>query len=128
VRRRRRTLGLILGRVRDRRSCRAYDELRNFLRFRSQTNQQVSADYRRFHFLRRTATVLRVLQSRLKNLDLHSASCWPRVLTEPQGRRAALDRWRAPRSKAVTDAPVLTDQFQQQPAFGGQSDSHHTDK
>jgi putative transposase len=42
--------------------CRAYDELRNFLRSRSRTNQQVSADYRRFHFLRRTATVLRVLQ------------------------------------------------------------------
>jgi hypothetical protein len=29
--------------------CRAYDELRNFLRSRSRTNQQVSADYRRFH-------------------------------------------------------------------------------
>ena len=42
--------------------CRAYDELRNFLRSRSRTNQQVSADYRKFHFLRRTATVLRVLQ------------------------------------------------------------------
>jgi hypothetical protein len=28
--------------------CRAYDELRNFLRSRSRTNQQVSADYRRF--------------------------------------------------------------------------------
>jgi putative transposase len=40
--------------------CCAYDELRNFLRSRSRTNQQVSADYRRFHFLRRTATVLRV--------------------------------------------------------------------
>jgi hypothetical protein len=26
-------------------------------------NQQVSADYRRFHFLRRTATVLRVLEA-----------------------------------------------------------------
>jgi putative transposase len=43
--------------------CRAYDELRNFLRSRSRTNQQVSADYRRFHFLRRTATVLRVLEA-----------------------------------------------------------------
>jgi putative transposase len=43
------------------RFCRAYDELRNFLR--SRTNQQVSAGYRRFHFLRRTATVLRVLQA-----------------------------------------------------------------
>jgi putative transposase len=42
---------------------RAYDELRNFLRSRSRTNQQVSADYRRFYFLRRTATVLRVLQA-----------------------------------------------------------------
>jgi hypothetical protein len=43
--------------------CRAYDELRNFLRSRSRTNQQVSADYRRFHFLRRTATVLSVLEA-----------------------------------------------------------------
>jgi putative transposase len=43
--------------------CRAYDELRNFLRSRSRTNQQVSAGYRRFHFLRRTATVLRMLQA-----------------------------------------------------------------
>ena len=43
--------------------CRAYEELRNFLRSRSQTNQQVSADYRRFHFLRRTATVPRLLQA-----------------------------------------------------------------
>jgi hypothetical protein len=48
-------------------------------------------------------------------------------LREAQGRRAALARWRAPCSKAATDAPVLTDQFQQQPAFGGQWDSHHTD-
>ena len=43
--------------------CRAYDELRNFLRSRSRTNQQVSADHRRFHFLRRTATVLSVLEA-----------------------------------------------------------------
>ena len=43
--------------------CRTYDELRNFLHSRSQTNRQVSATYRRFHFLRRTATVLRVLEA-----------------------------------------------------------------
>ena len=43
--------------------CRAYDELRNFLRSRSRTNQQVSAEYRRLHFLRRTATVLSVLEA-----------------------------------------------------------------
>ena len=43
--------------------CRAYDELRNFLRSRSRTNQPVSADDRRFHFLRRTATVLRALEA-----------------------------------------------------------------
>ena len=42
---------------------RAYHELRNFLRSRSRTNQQVSSDYRRLNFLRRTATVLRVLQA-----------------------------------------------------------------
>jgi putative transposase len=40
--------------------CRAYDELRNFLRSRSRAHQKVSAEYRRFHFLRRTATVLSV--------------------------------------------------------------------
>jgi hypothetical protein len=43
--------------------CRAYDELRNFLRPRSRTNQHVSADYRRFHCLRRTATILSLLQA-----------------------------------------------------------------
>jgi putative transposase len=43
--------------------CRAYDELRSFLRSRSRTNQQVSAEYRRLHVLRRTATVLNVLQA-----------------------------------------------------------------
>ncbi len=43
--------------------CRAYDELRNFLHSRSRAHQQVSADYRRVHFLRRTATVLSVLQA-----------------------------------------------------------------
>jgi putative transposase len=43
--------------------CRAYDELRNFLRSRSRTNQKVSANFRRFHFLRHTATVLSVLQA-----------------------------------------------------------------
>jgi putative transposase len=43
--------------------CWAYNELRNFLHSRSRTNQQVSAGYRRFHFLRRTATVVRVLEA-----------------------------------------------------------------
>jgi transposase-like protein len=43
--------------------CRAHDDLRTFLRSRSRTNQQVSADYRRFHFLCRTATVLSVLKA-----------------------------------------------------------------
>jgi putative transposase len=42
--------------------CRTYDELRNFLRSRS-PNQQVFPDYRRFHFLRRAAPVLRVLEA-----------------------------------------------------------------
>jgi putative transposase len=43
--------------------CCAHDELRNFLRSRSRAHQQVPADYGRFHFLRRTVTVLRVLES-----------------------------------------------------------------
>ena len=41
--------------------CRAYDELCNFLRSRSRTNQPVSAGYRRFRFLRCAATDLSVL-------------------------------------------------------------------
>jgi transposase-like protein len=45
------------------RFCRGYDELRNFLRYRSQPHQDVCADHRRFHFLRRTATVLSLLQA-----------------------------------------------------------------
>ena len=43
--------------------CRADDELRDFLRCRSQINQQVSADCRRFYFLRRPAPVLSVLEA-----------------------------------------------------------------
>src|ERR1700685_3185768 len=43
--------------------CRAYDEVPNFLRSRSRTNQQVSAHFRRFPSLRHTATVLSVLQA-----------------------------------------------------------------
>jgi transposase-like protein len=40
------------------RFCRAYDELRNFLRPRSCHHQYVPADRRRLQFLRRTMTVL----------------------------------------------------------------------
>src|SRR4051812_49605152 len=45
------------------RFCRAYDELRNFLRPRSRHNRYVPADRRRLQFLRRTATVLAILQA-----------------------------------------------------------------
>jgi hypothetical protein len=41
----------------------AETEVRNFLRYRSRINQHVFATYRRFHFLRRTATVLSVLEA-----------------------------------------------------------------
>ena len=44
------------------RFCRGYDELRNFLRPRSHSNQHVPADRRRLLFLRRSATVLGILQ------------------------------------------------------------------
>jgi hypothetical protein len=43
--------------------------LRNFLRSRSRTNQQVSANFRRFHFLRHTATVLRACQESTAPFD-----------------------------------------------------------
>ena len=45
------------------RFCRGHDELRNFLRLRSQQNQPVSAARRRLLLLRRTATVLGILET-----------------------------------------------------------------
>ena len=45
------------------RFCRAYDELRSFLRPRSRHHQYVSADCRRLQFLRRSMTVLTILQA-----------------------------------------------------------------
>src|SRR3954466_12563306 len=45
------------------RFCRAYDELRNFLRLRSRHHQHVPADRQRLLHLRRTATVLAILQA-----------------------------------------------------------------
>ena len=45
------------------RFCRAYDELRNFLRLRSRHHQHVPANRQRLFHLRRTATVLAILQA-----------------------------------------------------------------
>ena len=45
------------------RFCRAYDELRNFLRPRTRYNQHVPAHRRRSLFLSRTATVLAILEA-----------------------------------------------------------------
>ena len=45
------------------RFCRGYDELRNLLRPRSRPHQHISANNRRLHFLRRTATVMGLLQA-----------------------------------------------------------------
>ncbi|MBV8458462.1 MAG: DDE-type integrase/transposase/recombinase [Acetobacteraceae bacterium] len=44
------------------RFCRGYDELRNFLRPRFRHNQHVPADHRRMRRLRRTVTVLAILE------------------------------------------------------------------
>ena len=46
-----------------RRYCRGHDELRNSLRSRSRMCQHVPAAARRFHHMRRTATVLGILQA-----------------------------------------------------------------
>jgi putative transposase len=46
-----------------RRYCRSHDELRNFLRHRSQMCQRVPASTRRFHHMRRTAIALGILQA-----------------------------------------------------------------
>src|SRR3954452_11070503 len=45
------------------RFCRAYDELRNSLRLRSRHHQHVPADCQRLRFLRRSMTVLAILQA-----------------------------------------------------------------
>jgi putative transposase len=45
------------------RFCRAYDELRNFLRSRSRHHQHVPADRRRLLHLRRGVTVLAILEA-----------------------------------------------------------------
>ena len=45
------------------RFCRAHDELRNFLRLRSRHHQHVPADRRRLLHLRRSVTVLAILQA-----------------------------------------------------------------
>jgi hypothetical protein len=45
------------------RFCRGYDELRNILLSRSRPHQYISADHRRLHFLRRTATVMAILEA-----------------------------------------------------------------
>jgi transposase-like protein len=45
------------------RFCRAYDELRNFLHPSSRHNQYVPAACRRLQFLRRTVTVLAILEA-----------------------------------------------------------------
>jgi len=45
------------------RFCRAYDELRNFLRLRTRHHQHVPADRRRRLCLRRTAIVLGILEA-----------------------------------------------------------------
>jgi len=45
------------------RFCRAYDEVRNFLRLRTRHHQHVPADRRRLLFLRRTTIVLGILEA-----------------------------------------------------------------
>jgi putative transposase len=45
------------------RFCRGYDELRNFLRSRSNRNEHVSANHHRLHILSRCLTVLSILQA-----------------------------------------------------------------
>jgi transposase-like protein len=45
------------------RFCQGHDELRHFLRPRSHHNQHVPADHRRLRFLRRTVTVLAILEA-----------------------------------------------------------------
>jgi putative transposase len=43
--------------------CRSFDELRNFLRPRSNRNQHVPASHRRLHILSRSLTVISILKA-----------------------------------------------------------------
>jgi transposase-like protein len=45
------------------RFCRSYDELRNFLRPRSNRNQYVPANHRRLHVLSRSLTAISILKA-----------------------------------------------------------------
>jgi putative transposase len=45
------------------RFCRSYDELRNFLRPRSNRNQLVSANHRQLHILSRSLAAISILQA-----------------------------------------------------------------
>ena len=45
------------------RFCRSHDELRNFLRFRSNRNQHVPANHRRLHVLSRSLTAISILKA-----------------------------------------------------------------
>ena len=45
------------------RFCQGHDELRNFLRLRTRHHQHVPADRRRLQFLRRTTTVLGIMEA-----------------------------------------------------------------
>src|SRR3954468_15090107 len=52
------------------RFCRAYDDLRTFLRLRSRHHQHVPADRRRLLHLRRSVTVLAILQAARPRIGL----------------------------------------------------------
>jgi hypothetical protein len=45
------------------RFCRSYDELRNFLRPRSNRNQHVPANHRQLHVLSRSLTAISILMA-----------------------------------------------------------------
>jgi transposase-like protein len=45
------------------RFCRSFDELRNFLRLRSNRNQHVPANHRRLHILYRSLTAISILRA-----------------------------------------------------------------
>jgi hypothetical protein len=79
------------------RFCGAYDELRNFLRPRSHASQIVSADYRKFHFLRRPATVLSALQAARKALPFIRIVILAGALLSPPATFAGVlvDRFKA---------------------------------
>jgi putative transposase len=85
------------------RFCRSYDELRTFLRPRSNRNQHVPANHHRLHILSRSLTALSILRAawRIRAGPQSKLYLLARSLTEPSRTASWLNSM--PRSKNISE-------------------------